>query len=74
MTFFGLQAASGKLVAHGINSPELHADRPLAAASFSYATKHLAAAAVKGLAEPLTTMREKVMVGGLIPAGTGFQG
>lgn len=68
----GLGQATGRLVAKGINSFNLHADKPLVAASFSHAVKHLAAAAVKGQTEHLTTMREKVMIGGLIPAGTGF--
>jgi hypothetical protein len=69
----GLRPATGRLLAYGISSQKLHADRPLVAASFGAAFMHLAAAAVKGQAESITTMRERVMVGGLIQAGTGFQ-
>ena len=68
----GLRPATGKLIANDVNSFERHAEKLLVAASFSYGTKHLAAAAVLGQTEHLTTMREKVMVGELIPAGTGF--
>ncbi len=68
----GLRPATGKLIAGDVNNGERHSGKLLVAASFSHAVKHLAAAAVKGQTEHLTTIREKVMAGGLIPAGTGY--
>jgi DNA-directed RNA polymerase subunit beta' len=68
----GLRPATGKLIADDVNNGERHIGKLLVAASFSHAVKHLAAAAVKGHTEHLTTIREKVMAGGLIPAGTGY--
>ncbi len=69
----GQRQAVAKLIAVGINSQDFHSDKPLVAAGSGRASKHLAAAAVKGRSEKLDSMRGQVMAGGLIPAGTGFR-
>lgn len=69
----GQREAAANLIAVGINSQELHIDKPLVAAGSGRASKHLAAAAVKGRVEKLDSMRGQVMAGGLIPVGTGFR-
>ena len=44
----------------------------MSAASFQETTRVLADAAVKGKVDPLTGLKENVIIGKLIPAGTGF--
>lgn len=56
----------------GITKASLATDSFLSAASFQETTRVLADAAVKGKVDPLTGLKENVIIGKLIPAGTGF--
>jgi DNA-directed RNA polymerase subunit beta' len=62
---------------HGITKAALATDSFLSAASFQQTAQVLAGAAVKGEIDPLEGLKENVIIGHLIPAGTGverFQG
>ncbi|MBQ6918952.1 MAG: DNA-directed RNA polymerase subunit beta', partial [Synergistaceae bacterium] len=56
---------------HGITKAALATDSFLSAASFQQTAQVLAGAAVKGELDPLTGLKENVIIGHLIPAGTG---
>ncbi len=56
----------------GITKASLATDSFLSAASFQETTRILADAAVKGKLDPLTGLKENVIIGKLIPAGTGL--
>lgn len=56
----------------GITKASLATDSFLSAASFQETTRVLADAAVKGKVDPLTGLKENVIIGKLIPAGTGL--
>jgi len=58
----------------GITKVALNTDSFLSAASFQETTRTLIDAATKGKADPLTGLKENVIIGRLIPAGTGFAG
>ena len=57
----------------GITKASLSTDSFLSAASFQETTKVLTEAAIKGKVDPLIGLKENVIIGKLIPAGTGMQ-
>ena len=68
----GRTPASGKRVLLGITKASLATDSFLSAASFQETTRVLTDAAVKGKIDPLLGLKENVIIGKLIPAGTGM--
>jgi len=64
--------AVGKTVLLGITRSSLKSDSLLSAASFQETTKILIDAAIKGQTDHLYGLKENVIIGGLIPAGTGI--
>ena len=56
---------------HGITKAALATDSFLSAASFQQTAQILAGAAVKGQVDPLHGLKENVIIGHLVPAGTG---
>ena len=69
----GLQPAEGKQVMLGITKASLATNSFLSAASFQETTKVLTEAAIKGKVDPLIGLKENVIIGKLIPAGTGMK-
>ena len=69
----GKVPASGKAVLLGITKASLETDSFLSAASFQETTRILTDAAVKGKVDPLKGLKENVILGKLIPAGTGIK-
>ena len=69
----GLQLATRSLVLMGITKASLATDSFLSAASFQETTKVLTDAAIKGKIDPLEGLKENVIIGKLIPAGSGMQ-
>ena len=69
----GKKLATGKQVLLGITKASLATDSFLAAASFQETTKNLTEAAIKGRIDPLNGIKENVLIGKLIPAGTGMK-
>ena len=69
----GKQPAEGKQVLLGITKASLATNSFLSAASFQETTKVLTEAAIKGKVDPLIGMKENVIIGKLIPAGTGMK-
>src|SRR5699024_2541281 len=68
-----LKPATGKRVLLGITKASLATDSFLSAASFQETTKVLTEAAIKGKADNLIGLKENVIIGKLIPAGTGMK-
>ena len=68
-----LRKAMGTQLLMGITKASLATDSFLSAASFQETTKVLTEAAIKGKADRLTGLKENVIIGKLIPAGTGLQ-
>nr|WP_326126725.1 DNA-directed RNA polymerase subunit beta' [uncultured Oscillibacter sp.] len=68
-----LRKAVGTQLLMGITKASLATDSFLSAASFQETTKVLTEAAIKGKADRLTGLKENVIIGKLIPAGTGLQ-
>jgi len=68
----GLKEAEGKIVLLGITKASLATDSFLSAASFQETTRVLTDAAIKGKKDPLIGLKENVIIGKLIPAGTGM--
>ncbi len=68
----GLEEAAGVRTLLGITKASLATDSFLSAASFQETTKVLTDAAVKGKLDPLVGLKENVIIGKLIPAGTGM--
>ncbi len=64
--------AEGSPVLLGITKASLATDSFLSAASFQETTKVLTDAAIKGKIDPLLGLKENVIIGKLIPAGTGM--
>ncbi|MDZ4829706.1 MAG: DNA-directed RNA polymerase subunit beta' [Phycisphaerae bacterium] len=64
--------ASGKTLLLGITKASLQAESFLSGASFQETTKVLTEAALKGAIDKLQGLKENVLLGHLIPAGTGF--
>jgi len=69
----GLMPAQGKVSLLGITRAALATDSFLSAASFQETTKVLTDAATKGKIDPLLGLKENVIIGKLIPAGTGLK-
>ena len=69
----GLQLATRSLVLMGITKASLATESFLSAASFQETTKVLTDAAIKGKIDPLEGLKENVIIGKLIPAGSGMQ-
>ena len=69
----GKRPAIGKRVLLGITKAALATDSFLSAASFQETTRVLTDAAVKGKTDDLMGLKENVIIGKLIPAGTGMQ-
>ena len=69
----GLEPAEGKQVMLGITKASLATNSFLSAASFQETTKVLTEAAIKGKVDPLIGLKENVIIGKLIPAGTGMK-
>ncbi len=69
----GLEQANGTRVLLGITKAALATESFLSAASFQETTKVLTEAAIKGKIDPLIGLKENVIIGKLIPAGTGMQ-
>ncbi len=70
----GLETAKTESVIMGISEVSLSRKSFLSAASFQHTTRVLVAAATRGSRDPLHGLMENVIVGRLIPAGTGFDG
>ncbi|MGH7167627.1 MAG: DNA-directed RNA polymerase subunit beta', partial [Nitrospiraceae bacterium] len=68
----GGKPALGKPVLLGITKAALTTDSFISAASFQETTRVLTEAAINGREDPLLGLKENVIVGRLIPAGTGF--
>ena len=69
----GKTLATGAQVLLGITKASLATNSFLSAASFQETTKVLTEAAIKGKVDPLIGMKENVIIGKLIPAGTGMK-
>ncbi|MNO41065.1 DNA-directed RNA polymerase subunit beta' [compost metagenome] len=69
---FGGEPAQGEKVLLGITKAALATDSFLSAASFQETTRVLTDAAIKGKIDPLLGLKENVIIGKLIPAGTGM--
>jgi DNA-directed RNA polymerase subunit beta' len=67
-----LEPCSGQPVLLGITKAALSTESYLSAASFQHTIKVLAGAAIEGQLDPLHGLKENVIIGKLIPAGTGF--
>ena len=67
----GKTPALGKPILLGITKAALETDSFLSAASFQETTRILTDAAIKGKVDPLAGLKENVIIGKLIPAGTG---
>ena len=69
----GKEPAEGKQVMLGITKASLATNSFMSAASFQETTKVLTEAAIKGKVDPLIGLKENVIIGKLIPAGTGMK-
>jgi DNA-directed RNA polymerase subunit beta' len=69
----GKEPAEGKRIILGITKAALATDSFMSAASFQETTKVLTEAAIKGKVDPLVGLKENVIIGKLIPAGTGLK-
>ena len=69
----GRKPAEGKQVMLGITKASLATDSFLSAASFQETTKVLTEAAINGKVDHLIGLKENVLIGKLIPAGTGMK-
>ncbi|MBU5455707.1 DNA-directed RNA polymerase subunit beta' [Caproiciproducens sp. MSJ-32] len=69
---FGGEEAKGEQTLLGITKAALATDSFLSAASFQETTRVLTDAAIKGKKDPLVGLKENVIIGKLIPAGTGL--
>ena len=72
MTAGGGEPAEAKAVLLGITKASLATDSFLSAASFQETTRVLTEAAIKGKTDPLLGLKENVIIGKLVPAGTGM--
>jgi DNA-directed RNA polymerase subunit beta' len=68
----GKQAARSQEVLLGVTKASLSTDSFLSASSFQHTIKVLASAAIGSTTDPLFGLKENVIIGKLIPAGTGF--
>ena len=69
----GKELAVGEQIMLGITKASLATNSFLSAASFQETTKVLTEAAIKGKVDPLIGLKENVIIGKLIPAGTGMK-
>ncbi len=69
----GKKPAVGRPVLLGITKAALETDSFLSAASFQETTRILTDAAIRGKVDPLAGLKENVIIGKLIPAGTGLR-
>ena len=69
----GKEVATGEPIMLGITKASLATNSFLSAASFQETTKVLTEAAIKGKVDPLIGLKENVLIGKLIPAGTGMR-
>ena len=69
----GLQTAIADQIMLGITKASLATESFLSAASFQETTKVLTEAAIKGKVDPLVGLKENVIIGKHIPAGTGMR-
>ncbi|MCM1261242.1 MAG: DNA-directed RNA polymerase subunit beta' [Butyrivibrio sp.] len=69
----GKEPADGRQIMLGITKAALATNSFLSAASFQETTKVLTEAAIKGKIDPLIGLKENVIIGKLIPAGTGMK-
>ncbi len=69
----GKLEAKGEVIVKGISNVALSTKSWLSSASFQHTTRVLVSAAVKGDVDELRGLKENVIVGNLIPAGTGFR-
>ncbi|MGC9357858.1 MAG: DNA-directed RNA polymerase subunit beta' [Anaerolineae bacterium] len=70
----GGRPARARQILLGITKAALNTDSFLSAASFQHTIKILSNAAVEGSEDPLYGLKENVIIGKLIPAGTGYRG
>ena len=68
----GKEPATGEQIIMGITKASLATNSFLSAASFQETTRVLTEAAIKGKVDPLQGLKENVIIGKLIPAGTGL--
>ena len=73
MTFRPTQPATARLILQGITRAALKTDSFISAASFQETTKVLSEAAIRGRVDHLEGLKENVICGHLIPAGTGLK-
>jgi DNA-directed RNA polymerase subunit beta' len=69
----GGQPAAGRQILMGITKASLATDSWLSAASFQETTRVLTEAALESASDPLVGLKENVIIGKLIPAGTGLE-
>lgn len=69
----GKEPATGEQIMLGITKASLATNSFLSAASFQETTKVLTEAAIKGKVDPLIGLKENVLIGKLIPVGTGMK-
>jgi DNA-directed RNA polymerase subunit beta' len=69
----GLRPVVANRILLGITKASLATNSFLSAASFQETTKVLTSAAIKGKVDPLIGLKENVLIGKLIPAGTGMK-
>ena len=67
----GKNPAAGERVLMGITKASLQTESFISAASFQETTRVLTDAAIRGKVDPLKGLKENVIVGRLVPAGTG---
>ena len=70
----GVQPARATQVLLGVTKASLNTESFLSASSFQHTIKVLAGAAIEGKIDYLRGLKENVIIGNLIPAGTGFPG
>jgi len=70
----GGQPAKGWPVLLGITKASLSTESFLSAASFQHTIRVLSGAAIEGKEDPLQGLKENVIIGKLVPAGTGYRG
>ena len=70
----GGKPATGYPVLLGITKAALSTDSFLSAASFQHTIRVLSRAAIEGKEDPLLGLKENVIIGKLVPAGTGYRG
>jgi DNA-directed RNA polymerase subunit beta' len=68
----GDKTATAKPLLLGITKASVHSDSFISAASFQETTKVLTKAAVEGSRDPLVGLKENVILGHLVPTGTGY--